>query len=394
MRISGAGCCLIDSIYMHCSYESDYFSPYWSKVKGDGGLIEGGLVFSEDIEKFANKDFFHIMKDLTGNRNADIRNVGGPAIIALVHASQVLFDEDVDVSFYGALGNDDLKELISSKLSLTNIQTHFKIIDEVPTSTTEVFDDPNRRNGKGERTFINAIASAGQFSESDLPDDFYDSDIILLGGTSLVPNLHEDLDVVLKKAKEKGVLTVVGTAYDFKNEKAHPDKPWPLGKVPAYPYIDILISDEEEALRLSGESEVHEAAIKLASSGVKTLIITRGAKDILIISNGSLFKKQELTSFPVSQYIDDLMLEDPALRKDTTGCGDNFVGGVLVSLVKQLQTKLKGELDLIDLCAWGACSGGFTCTYHGGMYHETMPGEKAASLRDAVQAYKESIEIT
>lgn len=392
MRISGAGCCLVDSIHMHCSYESNDFSPYWSKAKGDGGLIEGGLVVSEDLERFANKSIDEILKELTRDRISDIRNVGGPAIIALVHAAQVLSADSVEVAFYGALGNDELKDVICSKLSLTQVRTHLKILENVPTSTTEVFDDPTRRNGKGERTFITNVGSAGYFKANDLPKEFYDSDLILLGGTALVPKLHQEIDIVLKRAKEKGAITVVGTVYDFINEKAHPDKPWPLGKTPSYQYIDILVTDEEESLRLSGEHEVFKAAAKLASYGVGLLVITRGAKDILISSDGSLFKQQELTSFPVSRYIDDLMAQEPLLRKDTTGCGDNFVGGVLVSVIKQLEAKKKGELDLVDLCAWGACSGGFTCTYHGGMYHEKDAGEKASCLKEALLAYKKDLE--
>jgi len=53
MRIAGAGCCLIDSIYMHCSYTDEAFKKLWTKRRGDGGLIEGGLVFSEDLQQFA-----------------------------------------------------------------------------------------------------------------------------------------------------------------------------------------------------------------------------------------------------------------------------------------------------------------------------------------------------
>ncbi len=393
MRISGAGCCLVDSIYMNCLYSSSGFAPYWSRERGDGGLIEGGLVFREDLERFSGKPFAYILNSLTSGRSPDIINLGGPAIIALVHASQILAQDGDEVFFYGAIGDDENGDIIQGKLSSVPIQAFIKRIEGEPTSTTDVFDDPHSRGGKGERSFINTVGSASSFSEKDLPDSFYDSDIILLGGTALMPGLHDASHIILEKAKRRGCITVVGTVYDFRNEKAHPDKPWTLGDHCSYQYIDILVCDQEEALRLSGKNEIFDAAHTLISFGIGSLIITRGALDILVWSKGELLEAQELKSFPVSAYMDDMMKKDPSLRKDTTGCGDNFMGGVLISLTTQLKRGKKKGLDIIDLCAWGAASGGLTCTYHGGMFTEKHPGEKGAYLEPAVRAYKESLGV-
>ncbi len=388
MRIAGTGCCLIDSIYMNCSYDSEQFASLWSKKRGDGGMIEGGLVLSEDVERFSGKSFNEIISALSGGRSPDTVNLGGPAIIALVHAAQVLAGQGAEVSFYGALGADDLASEVRRKLSSTSVSPHFYVAQGLPTQTTEVFDDPSQRNGKGERSFITNVGAAGEFRYKDIPDEFYESDIILLGGTALVPNLHTDIHRVLSRAKAAGCITVVGTVYDFINEKAHPDRKWPLGDDSSYQFIDLLVTDQEEALRLSGKNDIMEAAETLISFGVGALIITRGALDILVWSGGTLIEKQELTSFPVSAYIDDLLEKDPSLRKDTTGCGDNFMGGLLVSLVKQLDSGRKQNLELLDLCAWGASSGGFTCMYHGGMFDEHREGEKASRIIPAVEEYK------
>jgi sugar/nucleoside kinase (ribokinase family) len=395
MRISGVGCCLIDSIYKNCSYNDSNFSPYWSKTKGDGGLIEGGLVFREDLEKFAGEQYHKILDSITQGRKADFINVGGPAIIALVHASQILFNDDVEINFLGALGNDEFAAIAKTTLETTGLKTSFRTIESVPTSTTDVFSDPTSRNGKGERTFVNTIGAAGYFNSSHLSDYFYKSDIVLLGGTALVPQIHSDIDSILKRAKETGAITVVGTVYDFANEKIDPNKPWSLGKNPAYPYIDLLITDEIEALRLSGRQTITEAASALGSYGVGSLIITRGAHDILFWSRGKLFGDHDLKSFHVNTEIDVLMEADSLLRKDTTGCGDNFVGGVLVSLVRQLSSSVDDNiLDIFDVCAWGVSSGGFACTYNGGMYHEKMTGEKAALIEPLVHTYKENYGVT
>jgi hypothetical protein len=94
---------------------------------------------------------------------------------------------------------------------------------------------------------------------------------------------------------------------------------------------------------------------------------------------------------PVSAYLDNLMEQDPSLRKDTTGCGDNFLGGVLVSIARQLGNTT--PLSMLDICAWGAASGGFTCTYHGGTYLETETGEKLKHLLPIVGAYHASVRM-
>ncbi|MDY0288371.1 MAG: carbohydrate kinase family protein [Sphaerochaeta sp.] len=392
MRIAGAGCCLIDSIYKNSSYEDEAFARVMSVAKGDGGLIEGGLVFSEDIEVFANRPYKEILDELSGARAPDAENLGGPAVVALVHASQILHSDGIEVSFYGAVGDDEQARHVRAAIARTPLKGELKTVLGKRTATTDVFDDPSQRKGKGERSFINTVGAAGQYGPDDIPDAFYEADIVLLGGTALVPRLHDGLLTVLRRAKQRGCITVVGTVYDFRNEKRAPDKPWPLGGEGSYAFMDLLVTDEEEALRLSGATEVLDAAKRLIGSGVSSLIITRGALDILVYSNGSVIRECDLTSLPVSKYMDDMMAKDPSLRKDTTGCGDNFAGGVLVALAKH---QLKGGPSLVsmrDVCAYGASSGGLTCTYHGGTFYEKAPGEKAALLQPAVDAYLEMVE--
>ena len=148
MRINGAGCSLIDSIYMHSSYDDESFSALWSKQRGDGGLIEGGLVFSEDLEKFSHKNHQEILASLTKGRQPDVVNLGGPAVVAMVHAAQLLAEERVQVTFHGALGTDEFAQTMRSTIEKTPLHHSFKIVKDKPTATTEVFDDPSRRNGK------------------------------------------------------------------------------------------------------------------------------------------------------------------------------------------------------------------------------------------------------
>jgi len=385
MRIHGAGCCLIDTIYGECDYTSEAFKQLWSRTRGDGGLIEGGLVFTEDLERFSGLDHRAIIERLTGGRPADAINIGGPAVVALIHSAQILACEGTIVEFFGATGDDENGALIRRLLEKTPLIDHLTTVADRPTPTTEVFNDPTQQGGKGERSFLNTIGAAWEIKAEDLGPHFYDAEIILLGGTALVPHLHDDLHQVLKRAKENGCITVVGTVFDFRNERLAPQRRWPLGHDDSYQYIDVLVSDEEEALRLTGTQTVRAAAESLRSSGVGAFIITRGAEAMYVWSSGHLVAPSPLTTMPVSAYFDELLRDDPSLRRDTTGCGDNFLGGILVALVKA-----KGrEATMLDLCAWGAASGGLALTYSGGTYHESAPSEKAALLAPAITAYYE-----
>jgi sugar/nucleoside kinase (ribokinase family) len=84
---------------------------------------------------------------------------------------------------------------------------------------------------------------------------------------------------------------------------------------------------------------------------------------------------------------------DPSLLKDTTGCGDNFLGGVIISIARQRIGSSKKNLDLQDLVIWGGASGGLALLFHGGMFHETNKGQKEQLLQPIVQAYKKQLGV-
>ena len=378
-------------MYNHFSYSHPLFQQLLSLRRGDGGIVPGGLVFAEDIETFAGQSFPTILNSLVGSAQPDVSNLGGPSVVALVHCAQLLAGTDVEVHFHGAVGEDIQGAQIRGFLQRTPLDYVLKTFNGQHSPSTVVLSDPSQHGGKGERTFINTLGAAAVYGTEDVPDSLYEASIVLCGGTALVPRLHDQLGAILGKAKARGCITVVGTVYDFRSEKAHPGAPWPLGDTDSYGSIDVLITDAEEALHLTGTTSITEAAQAFITYGVGTLFITHGAHEILVWSRGDLFCAFPLTSLPVSRYVDELLERDPSRRKDTTGCGDNFVGGVLASLCLQLQDDPRAPVDIREACAWGAASGGFTCTYHGGTFYETNPGEKREALAPIVAAYRQQV---
>lgn len=393
MRISALGCCLIDYLYADYDYRSEEFQNLLSTQTGDGGLIKGGLVFAEDLEEFTGKPFPELFDTLVGG-TFPTTNLGGPAIISLIHASQILHKKPVSCRFFGIVGNDKENELIRNHIGKTDVEATFIELDDHPTPTTYVLGDRRAQGGKGERSFVNVIGAAGELHEKDIPKELFDTDLFILGGTALVPSLHEELDALLARAKQAGAMTIVGTIFDFKNEKKNPSGRWPYGKKDAYTLTDLLVCDAQEAIRMSGTADIESSARWFMQVGVPAFIITHGAKDIITWSSAeSLFGATNLKSYPVCKHVDEMLHEDPTLLMDTTGCGDNFLGGVIISITLQRLASPGGILDLEDAVVWGGSSGGLALLFHGGMFHETDTGQKEQLLLPIVDAYKKQLGV-
>jgi sugar/nucleoside kinase (ribokinase family) len=387
--VSGIGCCLVDQLFNDIDFGSDIIRQYLSKKRGDGGLTPGHLVFQEEFEKYSGSSFDAVLNKITGGRTHDKVNIGGPSIVSLINVAQLIDKAHCEVRFCGRGGKDEIGHYLLSSLKKTPVVLKdYKLIDN-RTPSTVVLSDPSYDNGHGERIFLNSIGAAWDYRPDELDDDFFNSDIVVFGGTALVPQIHDNMTSLLKKAKSRGCITIVNTVFDFRNEKANPSKKWPLGESDeSYRYIDLLITDREEAFRLSGEHDPQAAIRFFQENMVSSLIITNGSKNISTYSDGRFFNTSGLREMPVSgKVIDELK---SAQGGDTTGCGDNFVGGVIASVVTQLQNGAKHP-DLREACCWGVVSGGFTCFYMGGTYFEKNSGEKLAKIKPYYESYLKQI---
>ena len=385
VRISGVGCCLVDRIYGHVDFQSEAFRKCLSKKAGDGGLEPGKLTFEEELERFAGQSFVSdILPRLTEGQKADKENIGGPCVVALINASQLAYKES-DVSFYGCRGDDEVGVGLLEKLSQTSLDlSHYRIEKNSETASTSVLSDPNYDNGHGERTFVNTIGASWHYIPDEVDESFYDSEICVFGGTALVPRIHQGLNTMLKKAKSKGCITVVNTVYDFISEKERPGERWRMGESDeSYRFIDLLIVDREEALRLSGCEDIPSSIAFFREKGTGAVVVTNGAQNISLWAESPLFGSIKEQTMPVSEAVGKAL--KAGKKGDSTGCGDNFAGGIIGSIARQMYDEK--SLDLKDACRWGIVSGGFACFYYGGTYFEKQEGEKFAQLQQLYDLY-------
>ena len=381
-RISGTGCALVDYLYKPVSFTDANFFRYLSKTPGDGGLAPGKLVFREEFEKYSKEAYLKVRDTINGGKAPVALNIGGPSIVSLIHAAQMLHGSAAEVCFYGSKGADEAGAFIVEKLKETPLKIGSYKTGTQYTPFTDVLSDPDFDGGHGERVFINNIGAAWEFMPEDLDESFFRSDMVVFGGTALVPNIHTSLRELLLKAKAQKAITVVNTVYDFLNEKSDPSKPWPLGdSTETYRHIDLLITDMEEALRLSGTSKVEDAVLFFQNSGVGAFIITHGSKQLYLSADSLLFGQIQPTTMAVSERVVAELKQMTEKSGDTTGCGDNFVGGVLAAIALQLIKNSSGQVDLKSAVALGIASGGYACFYNGGTFYESFPGQKNSLVK-------------
>lgn len=385
-QISVVGCGLGDFVYNDIDFSAPIFQNYRSLEPGDGGLAPGKLVFTQELERFAGKKFADILRDVAGDRSYNAFNIGGPALVCMINAAQLLCNSQVKLSYYGARGDDQKgKQILSLLNSLPIHLDHYKVL-EGETPYTDVLSDPTFQDGKGERTFVNNIACAAEYGSEQLDHQFWSSDFLVFGGTALVPKIHQELTALLRKGKECNCFTFVNTVYDFPNEKLNPSMAWPLGDTrKSLPLIDLLVMDYEEALRISG-MDTFEALIDFfKSGGCSAFVITHGSNATYAYSSGKLFGKIE-TYVPICDWISKDFIENPHLKGDTTGCGDNFAGALIASIVGQLQSNNE-PLSLQEAVVYGTVSGGLACYSMGGTYFEKYQGEKLEKVTQMLDKY-------
>mgnify|MGYP006283806031 CR=1 FL=1 len=390
VRVHGAGCALLDNIYDDVDFTGPAFRRFSSRRSGDGGLVPGQLVFAEDLAEFAGTPYHALRREITGRPEADHSNVGGPAIVPMVHVAQMLADTEHQVAFSGLVGNDREGARVRHVLSPVPLDLSAYRTTSGATPTTDVFSDPHYDKGRGERTFVNQLGVAARPAAAEFSESFFAGDIVFFGGTALVPPVHDALTELARRARAAGAFVAVGTVYDFRHEKRAPSQPWPL--LDDYALVDLVVTDREEALRISGCSDETTALDWFVHRGAGAAVITRGPEPVLFRGGAAAGTVAgEPATLPICTAVaEEIRRLDRA--HDTTGCGDNFVGGMICDVALQMAAGAgAGEIDLSRAVAEGVVAGGLAATYLGGLYHESAPGEKRREIERLRDAYGRQI---
>lgn len=407
-RIHGAGCGLADFIHDDIDFNSPRVRPYHSRKTGDGGLEMGKVVLLEDLIRFSaaqraqgaatGATWEAILADLTGPESpSPLFNVGGPAAAALASAAQLLRPGRTPVSYYGVAGDDGHAARIRHLLAQTPLDMTSFRLRPGRTASAHVFNDPRADGGRGDRFFIHAAGDEFPIEDTFQGESFFQAAINLYAGTAEVPALHRSLPAMLQKSRRRGAITVVGLVYDSAAERAAPGKPWPMGEGEAFPFIDLLVGDAEEIRGLAGSApgDMEACVDALLGRGLASVVVTQGAEPVYYRSIGGIFGECRGYADPNPVLVESSRDRD-ANPGDTSGAGDNFLGGLLADLIQQLLSDdffPKGEphverelLEIVPLrlrraIEFGSLAGGLACLQRGGVRIERTTGEFLGRVR-------------
>lgn len=213
-----------------------------------------------------------------------------------------------DVGIIGAVGKDLSGEFLENELKKQNVNIDGIVkIQDINTSTSVVLT-----NQKGERSFIHSMGSNAHFSKEFIRMDLIDQcQILFIAGALLMPKFDgAEMAETLKIAKEKGIYTVLDTAWNSESN-------WMDSISPCLPFLDVFIPSYEEARMLSGLSDEKEMSNLFLELGAKNVVIKLGEKGCYIKNS---MEDVYISGFKVNSV-------------DTTGAGDSFVAGFIKGIV-------------------------------------------------------------
>lgn len=161
-------------------------------------------------------------------------------------------------------------------------------------------------DSKGNLKKFNEIFSHEAFSVKDIPKSYFETKHLHLSAAH--PKNQEKILNSLKSSK-----FTLSLALWPKYELEYTEDFIKLLKK-----IKILFCNDYEALMLTKEENVYDAAKKIQNFGPEILVLTKGSK------GSAIYSKNEFYLFPALR----------TSKIDTTGCGDSFAGGFLAEYIK------------------------------------------------------------
>ena len=227
---------------------------------------------------------------------------GGSVANSIVGLSQ-LGDK---ASFIGKINDDDLGQKYEAGLKKENVNFLYTRKNEsLPTGTCLILITPD-----SERTMCTFLGTAGKINDKDInSEDVKKADITFLEGY-----LWDDGEP--KKAFDKAINAsnkVAMSLSDIFCVERHKKHFFDLVKNK----LDIVFANEQEILSLINSKDFNDT-ISFAKEIKKNIIITRGDKGAVAISNNQVFECKAKENIQI---------------KDLTGAGDLFAAGYLHGVI-------------------------------------------------------------
>ncbi|MGF1859471.1 aminoimidazole riboside kinase [Photobacterium profundum] len=260
-----------------------------------------------------------------------------------------------NAAFFGRVGNDPFGHFMAMTLSDEQVDTHYLVKDDNQRTSTVLVD----LDEDGERTFTFMVKpSADQFTQiKDVPE-FIAGEWLHVCSIALAnePSRSSTL-TALKKVKAAG--GYISFDPNLRDEVWNNPAEIKSVVLDAIQLADVVKFSEEELAFLTDTNSIAEGLDVIGSFGNKLVLVTQGAKGVLIDVDGV----RELVSGTIVKPV------------DTTGAGDAFVGGLLAKLSQTSEWQITSTIQAAIL--WANACGALATTQKGAM--SALPTEKELS---------------
>lgn len=228
--------------------------------------------------------------------HADLE-IGSSAAIMACGAARL----GLRTAFVGVVGDDPFGHFMLDAMARRDVDVGACRVD--PALRTGVSVILSRPSDRAILTFPGAIPA---LRAADVPDALLERSAHLhLGSYFLLDALRPDAPALFERARARGLTTSLDTNFD-------PSGAWDGGLEQLLPWVDVLLPNDTEALRLSGRSDI-PAALDVLAGRVGTVAVKRGP------DGGEARRGREAARRGA------LAVE----VADTTGAGDTFDAGFL-----------------------------------------------------------------
>ena len=244
------------------------------------------------------------------------QHFGGDTLNTAVYLSRLTQKNDIQISYFSALGQDSFSHNMIAHWQQEGINTQYVVMmdDRLP-GLYSIEVDP-----QGERSFHYwRNEAAAKFwletASQALLDQVSQCDVLYLSGISLAiltPASRAVLFDVLAKCKSLGGRVVFDNNYRPRLWASKSDAVAAYTKMLSLTDIGLLTFDDEQALY--GDTDVEQCISRSLAAGLSEVVIKRGSQDCLVVT---LDGRSCIPAIPVTKVV------------DTTSAGDSFAAGYL-----------------------------------------------------------------
>jgi sugar/nucleoside kinase (ribokinase family) len=194
-----------------------------------------------------------------------------------------------------------------------------------------------------DRRYIHTFGANADFAASDVDPRLSNrSGVFYLGGYLTLPSLRSsELCALLQLAHAGGARTVLDVVLPGDQTDGHP------ALADVLPHVDFFLPNDNEAGRLTGESDT-QSQRQLLRYGCDTVVITMGERGALLMNSRETIK---MPAF-VTQVV------------DPSGAGDAFAAGVIVGVLEKWEMartlRFANAIGASACMALGCTAGVFT----------------------------------